>query len=272
MAAALSVPAIAQTPLERGKYLEEAVVACGNCHTPKGPPALVAGKLLAGGFVIAEAMFTARVPNITPDKETGIGNWTDRQIIDGIRHGVRPDGSVIGPPMPIELYARMADEDARAIVAYLRQVKPVQNRVAKSEYKMPLHAPPGPAPRNVAAPPKSNKVAYGAYIAGPLAHCVDCHTPLERGRRDFSRIGSGGFEMGAPGGGTVVTPNLTPDAETGLGKWTDAQIEKAIREGVRPDGTKLVPIMAFGAYRNMSAEDMGALIAYLRSLKPMKRS
>lgn len=262
----------AQSPVERGAYLENAVVACGNCHTPKGPPHVVADKQLAGGFEINEAFGTARVPNITPDKETGIGNWTDQQLIDAIRHGVRPDGSRIGPPMPIALYRNMSDDDVKALVAYLRTVKPVNNKIAKSEYKMPLPPVQGQAPANVKAPPKTDKVAYGAYIAGPLGHCVDCHTPMGPRGRDVTRLGTGGFEMGAPGGGTVVTPNLTPDPETGLGKWTDAQIEKAIREGVRPDGGKLVPIMAFGHYKNMSADDMGALIAYLKSLKPQKRS
>ena len=125
----------AQTPLERGTYLERSIVNCGNCHTPKGPPAIVADKELAGGFEIPLPFGIARVPNITPDKETGIGNWTDAQIIAGIRHGVRPDGSTIGPPMPIEFYKSMSDDDVKAIVAYVRAVKPVRNKVAKSDRK-----------------------------------------------------------------------------------------------------------------------------------------
>ena len=268
--AAVAVSAQAQTPLERGTYLERSIVACGNCHTPKGPPAMVAGKELAGGFEIPLPFGIARAPNITPDKETGIGNWTDEQIIAGIRHGVRPDGSTIGPPMPIEFYKDMSDNEVKAIVAYVRSVKPVSNKVAKSEYKIPLPPPHGPAPTNVSAPPKSNKVAYGAYLSGPVAHCMDCHTPLDKGRRDMTRGGSGGFEMDAPGGGVITTPNLTPDPETGIGKWSDADIKRAVREGVRPNDAQLVPIMAFGAYRNMSEEDMDAIIAYLRSLKPIK--
>jgi mono/diheme cytochrome c family protein len=268
--AAVAVSAQAQTPLERGTYLERSIVACGNCHTPKGPPAMVAGKELAGGFEIPLPFGIARVPNITPDKETGIGNWTDEQIIAGIRHGVRPDGSTIGPPMPIEFYKDMSDNEVKAIVAYVRSVKPVSNKVAKSEYKIPLPPPHGPAPTNVSAPPKSNKVAYGAYLSGPVAHCMDCHTPLDKGRRDMTRVGSGGFEMDAPGGGVITTPNLTPDPDTGIGRWSDADIKRAVREGVRPNDAQLVPIMAFGAYRNMSEEDMDAIIAYLRSLKPIK--
>jgi len=268
--AAVAVSAQAQTPLERGTYLERSIVACGNCHTPKGPPAMVAGKELAGGFEIPLPFGIARAPNITPDKETGIGNWTDEQIIAGIRHGVRPDGSTIGPPMPIEFYKDMSDNEVKAIVAYVRSVKPVSNKVAKSEYKIPLPPPHGPAPTNVSAPPKSNKVAYGAYLSGPVAHCMDCHTPLDKGRRDMTRGGSGGFEMDAPGGGVITTPNLTPDPETGIGKWSDADIKRAVREGVRPNDAQLVPIMAFGAYRNMSEEDMDAIVAYLRSLKPIK--
>jgi len=270
LAMASAMPGHAQTPLERGTYLEHSIMNCGNCHTPKGPNGPVMEKELAGGFEIPLPFGIARAANITPDKETGIGNWTDAQIITAIRHGVRADGTPIGPPMPIEFYQRMSDDDVKAIVAYLRSVKPVRNKVAKSEYKIPLHAPPGPPPSNVTAPPRTDKVAYGGYLAGPVAHCMDCHTPLDKGQRDMSRIGSGGFEMDAPGGGVVTTPNLTPDPETGIGKWSDADIKRAVREGVRPNGVKLVPIMAFGAYRNMSEQDLDAIIAFLRSLKPIK--
>jgi cytochrome c553 len=124
----------AQTPLERGTYLMQSIVACGNCHTPKdrdGKP--TADRELAGGFVIDAPIFHSVSPNITPDKETGVGNWTDDQIVDAIRNGKRPDGTIIGPPMPIEYYRNLSDSDVRAIVAYLRTVKPIKprNRLTK---------------------------------------------------------------------------------------------------------------------------------------------
>src|SRR5690606_22627714 len=97
--------------VERGRELMNGIVACGNCHTPQGPDGPVPGMELAGGGPIKDEPFTAYAPNLTPDPETGLGRWTDAQIATAIREGVRPDGSVIGPPMPIHFYRHIADED-----------------------------------------------------------------------------------------------------------------------------------------------------------------
>src|SRR5690349_85744 len=153
--------ASAETPLERGTYLMSSIVACGNCHTPQTPQGPVAGKELAGGTKFQEGFGVAVAPNITPDPETGIGKWTDAQIITAIREGKRPDGTTIGPPMPIALYRNMADDDVQAVVAYLRAAPPVVNKVEKSQYKVPLPPAYGPPVTKVAAPSKSDKVAYG---------------------------------------------------------------------------------------------------------------
>src|SRR5262245_57606913 len=100
--------AAAETPTERGQYLVETIAGCGNCHTPRGPGGVFAAdKHMAGGFVIDEKPFRAVTSNITPDKETGIGNWTDAQLAKAIREGIRPDGSLIGPPMPFGLYRKL---------------------------------------------------------------------------------------------------------------------------------------------------------------------
>lgn len=262
----------AETPLERGKYLMNGPVACGNCHTPRGPDGVrLPGQELAGGFTIEEpGLFTAVVPNITPDPETGIGKWTDEQIIAAIREGKRPDGSIIGPPMPIPFYRNMSDSDAKAIVAYLRSVKPVSNKVGKSTYLMPLPPAYGPPVTSVPDVPRDDKIAYGAYIAGPLAHCLECHTlHLPDGRLDESKLGGGGFVLQGPWGETI-SANITPDKATGLGTWTDAEIKAAITQGVRKDGTKLAPPMGFDFYAHISAADLDALIAYLRSMKPIE--
>ena len=143
VAALLAVAALAsaraETPLERGRYLARSIVACGNCHTPQGPTGPLAGMDLAGGLQIdVPPMFTAFSANITPHKTSGIGAWSDAQIIAAIREGKRPDGSLIGPPMPIELYRGLSDTDVRALVAYLRSVPAVDNTPPKSVYKMPL--------------------------------------------------------------------------------------------------------------------------------------
>lgn len=256
-----------QTALQRGKYLVETIAGCGNCHTPQGPTGPLPGKTLAGGNVIEDnPAFTAVASNITPDKATGIGSWTDDQIVLAIREGKRPDGSLIGPPMPIALYCGISDTDVRAMVAYLRTVPAVSNKAARSTYRMKLPPNYGPPVGKVATPPATDKVAYGAYLAGPVGHCIECHTPmLEGGRRDMTRVGAGGQPFHGPWG-TSIAANITPSKAKGLGNWTDAQIERAIRTGTSADGRKLFPPMGFAFYKGISQSDMSALIAYLRSL------
>lgn len=254
--------------LQRGTYLMDSVVACGNCHVQrdKGKPLFDRG--LSGGMVFDEEPFKAYASNITPDRETGIGKWTDAQLIKAIREGIRPDGSLIGPPMPIMFYRGMSDDDAKAIVAYLRAQPPVRNAVPKSEYRIKLPPNYGPAIRKrVVAPSPKDTLKYGAYLAGPLGHCLDCHTPWVKGVPDLKRAGAGGNPFKGPWGVSVAR-NLTPHA-AGLKGWSDAEIARAIREGVRKDGSQLRPPMAFGWYKNINDGDMKALIAYLRSLKPL---
>lgn len=262
--------ASAETLLERGTYLMNGIVACGNCHTPQTPDGPAPGMELAGTFLIEEEAFKAFAPNITPDGETGIGNWTDEQIIAAIREGRRPDGSIIGPPMPIGLYRGMSDRDVRAIVAYLHTVKPVKNVVPRSTYNIPLPPSWGPPVQQVAEVPRNDVATYGGYLAGPLGHCIECHTPFEKGMPDFeNRLGAGGFPFHGPWG-VSVSANITPDRETGIGGWTDDQIKTAITTGVRPNGERLMPPMGFSYYRNIADEDLDALVAYLRSIPPVK--
>lgn len=264
--------ASAEMPVERGRYLVETIAGCGNCHTPRGPGGVfAAGRELAGGFVFDEKPFRAVAPNITQDKETGIGKWTDAQIAKAIREGIRPDGGVIGPPMPFELYRRLADRDLIAIVAYLRTVKPVENRVEKSVYRIPLPPAYGPPVGSVADVPRADKVKYGEYLAGPVGHCIECHTPLVKGRRDWSRVGQGGQEFEGPWGISVAR-NITPHPKDGIGKWSDAEIKQAIRTGISRNGTKLYPPMGFSFYAQVKDEDLDAIVAYLRTLKPLPRA
>ena len=260
----------AETPLERGKYLMTSIVACGNCHTPKGPNGkAIAGKELSGGDPINSPVFHAMPANITPDKETGIGKWTDAQIIDAIRNGKRPDGTIIGPPMAIAFYRDMSDTDVKAIVAYLRSVPAISNKVEKSTYKIPLPPGYGPPVTHVADVPRTNNVAYGKYLATALGHCMDCHTPLVQGRNDMTKLGAGGNPFGAPNGGVIISANLTPGNPSGVAGWTNQQVKDAITKGVRPD-RPLVRLMAFDWYQNMTNADLNDLVAFLRSLKPVK--
>jgi len=255
--------------LARGKYLMDTVVACGNCHVQRGPqgePLFERG--LSGGFKFDLPPFTAYAANITPDVETGIGRWTDAQLTRAIREGLRPDGSLIGPPMPIEFYRHLSDADVAALVAYMRAQPPVANAVPKSVYRMPLPPSYGPPVKQVVAPPAKDQRRYGEYLV-QIAHCMECHTPRdEKGQLVMSRLGAGGESFKGPWG-VSVSRNLTPDP-SGLKDWTDAQIAKTIRTGMRPDGQALKPPMGFGFYSQISDTDMAAIIVYLRSLKPQR--
>jgi len=256
--------ALAETPLERGRQLMHGIVACGNCHTPMGPNGPLPGQELAGGTLFDETPFTAVAPNITPDIETGIGRWTDAQIVTAIREGRRPDGTLIGPPMPIGLYRGISDGDAAAIVAYLRSVPAVKNATKKSVYRMPLPPAYGPPVGPVAEVPRVDKLAYGRYLAGPLGHCLECHsTPGPQGAPDLDKgLGGGGMSFNGPWGTSVAT-NITPK---GIGSYSDDALKKVITTGVRPDGSRLRPPMGTGFYANLNAAELGALVAYLRSL------
>ncbi len=259
----------AQQPgsIERGKYLMESVVACGNCHMQRGPQGEpLPDKGLSGGMVFEEAPFRAVAANITPDLETGIGKWTDAQLAKAIREGIRPDKTLIGPPMPIEFYRNISDDDLAAIIAWLRAQPPVRNAVEKSRYNMPLPPNYGPPVKSVKAPKPTDKLRYGTYLAN-IGHCMECHTPRDgKGRLILAKLGVGGQVIPGPWGHSV-SRNLTPHP-TGLKSWTDEQIAHSIRTGMDRDGRPYKPPMAFAFYKNISDADMAALITYLRSLKP----
>jgi len=255
--------------LERGRVLMEGVVACGNCHMQRGPQGqLIREQGLSGGFVPVDnpAMHTV-ASNITPDVATGIGGWTDAQLRKAIREGLRPDGSLIGPPMPFEFYRGMADADLDAIVAYLRAQPAVSHKVEKSVYRIPLPPAYGPPVGRIEAPPASDTVRYGEYLVR-IGHCLECHTPRQPdGQLVMDKVGAGGQEIPGPWG-VSVSRNLTPHA-SGMKDWSDAEIARAIRECISRNGAALKPPMAFSFYRTISDADMAAIVAYLRTLKPL---
>lgn len=239
-------------------------MACGNCHTPQGPDGPLAERAFAGGPMGKEGGAELRAANITPDPDTGIGRWTDAQRVASIREGRRPDGSIIGPPMPIGLYRALSDGDVKAIVAYLRSVKPVRNEVARSTYPFPLPPSYGPPVTVVAEVSRADPVRWGAHLAGPLGHCIRCHSaPDARGVPDMANgLGAGGLRFNGPWGVSVAS-DITPK---GIGRYSDAELRRIITTGVRPDGTRRLPPMGVACYAKMSPGDLDALIAYLRTL------
>jgi len=252
--------------VKRGDYLVNGLLTCGNCHTPKGPPAAIAGKDFSGGLSWDEPPFKVTAPNITPDKETGIGNYTDAQLKTLMRKGIKANGIPIAMIMPSGFYEIMTDRDLNAVVAYLRTLKPVANKVADPIYKMPQgHPIPPGGEKPYTEAMLSDKVKKGQYLA-TIAHCMECHTPMGPRGRDFAgKLGAGGFEFPGPWG-VSVSKNITSSKTKGIGEWTDADIKVAITQGVDRQGNKLKPPMGFQYYSTMTADDLDAIVAWLRTV------
>jgi mono/diheme cytochrome c family protein len=280
MAGGVALPAGAQdrqAMVARGAYLVNGPAACGNCHTRKNPDLSPRNDMfLAGGERFDTPVFTAYSRNLTPDKDSGIGTWTDEQIIRAMREGVTKEEETLGPPMPVPTYHNMSDDDAKAIVAYLRTINAVHNEVPESKYKIPLQ--PQVRAKGQAAPPRTDKVAYGGYLVNAIAHCLECHsTPDAHGEPDVEgHAGAGGFplpvwpEASAKPGSVIFSLNITPDQETGIGSWNDDQIKRAITEGIDKDGKQLFPMMPFASFKKMTPEDLDAIVAYLHTIKPIR--
>jgi mono/diheme cytochrome c family protein len=266
-AVALTGAANAQSALvKRGDYLVNGILTCGNCHSPKGPPPAVAGKAYSGGLSWDEPPFKVTAPNITQDKETGIGKWSNADIEKLLRKGVRPNGVQAAMIMPSDFYEIMTERDMKAVIAYLRTLKPVKNKVADPVYKMKQmhHAFPG-GEKPYTEPMLKDKVKKGFYLA-TIAHCMECHTPMgPRGREFGSKLGTGGFKFPGPWG-VSVSRNITAHKTKGIGAWTDAEIKRAITNGVSKDGSKLKPPMDFAAYAKLTAADLDAVVAYIRTV------
>jgi mono/diheme cytochrome c family protein len=251
--------------VKRGDYLANGVMTCSNCHSPKGPPAAVAGKDYSGGLSWDTPTFAVTASNITPEKETGIGGWTAPQIKKALIDGVRPNGVPLAPIMPSGFYAILTPADADALVAYLQSLKPVKNKVKDPVYKaqMALHRWPGTEKPATPADLR-DKVKLGHYLVA-IGHCMECHTPMVKGQPQLDKIGIGGREFKGPWG-VSKSPNITAHKEKGIGSWTDAEIKTAITQGKRKDGTALKGPMDYRAYSTMTAADLDAVVAYLRTV------
>ncbi|MEP2784231.1 MAG: c-type cytochrome [Pseudoruegeria sp.] len=256
----------AEPSVERGEYLVRGIAGCGNCHTPMGPEGPVAGEELTGRFVDKNEAFSAYAPNITPAGR--VAEWSDAELAKAIREGLRPDGTLIGPPMPYAMYRGLSDNDVMSIVAFLRTVPAVESEVPASVYNIPLPPAYGPPVGVVADIPAGVSVEYGAYLAGPVAHCMECHTPMgPKGPMVETNLGQGGFEFHGPWG-TSISSNLTNHAD-GLESYSDEELKKMIVMGERPDGSPMLPPMPYGYLAQMSDDDLNAIVLYLRSLPGM---
>ena len=257
----------------RGAYLA-AAAGCEQCHTD----AKNGGQLYAGGRALATPFGTFYSPNITPDPETGIGRWSDGQFLRALRDGVRPDGANYFPVFPYPSFTKITDSDVRAIKAYLfslpavRQANrmhdvsfPVSWRFLQDGWKL-LFFSPGPFRP---APERSKEYNRGAYLVTALAHCGECHTP----RNWFGATEPDRFLAGNPAGpdGKKV-PNITPDPETGIGKWSEDDIIALLKDGQTPDfdfvGGAMSEVVKSTA--RLTEADRRAIAVYLRALPAIR--
>jgi mono/diheme cytochrome c family protein len=255
--------------MARGKYLVDTLMTCHNCHTPRGPSGLVMDRALSGGLHFAAPPFDVTASNITSDRETGIGAWSVEDIKKTLTTGVRPNGVPVANVMPTGFYKILTARDLDAIATYVHSVPPVSNKVPAPVYKMALPQTFVPNAQQPASEADlKDKVKRGFYLA-TIAHCMECHSPLGPKGRDFTRMGAGGFELPGPWGVTV-SRNITSSKIKGLGAWTDAEIKRAITQGISRDGSKLKPPMGFAFYAKMTPDDLDAIVAYLRTVPAME--
>jgi len=271
--------------VRRGEYLANHVAVCIDCHSTRdwsrfsGPP--VAGTFGQGGEKFDHSLGfpgTFYAKNITSDKETGIGNWTDGEIYRAITSGVSKNGEPLFPLMPYRSYAYLSVEDAYAIVAYIRSLQPVQHEVPPSKPDFPMSLILRTIPKNTSEATRdvvlADSVALGKYLL-TVAACAECHTPQENGAPVAGKYLAGGFEFISPNGAVVRAANITPDKETGIGTWTADVFIKRFKLYSQPAAqtAKVAPdafnsVMPWSMYAGMNEGDLRAIYKYLMSLKP----
>jgi mono/diheme cytochrome c family protein len=259
--------------ITRGRYMFGATGGCG-CHTmPKG-------QANAGGRKYDGAFGTVYSSNITPDRQSGIGSWTDEQIMTAIRLGRRPNGERLVPVHPFTVFNGMAEEDLRAIVAYLRTTQPV-SKANQPKKLIPLFESvflpawlAAFAPRET-PPPKAptTGVTRGEYLVKAVGHCGECHTP----RTMTMATDNSRFLAGNPKGPEdQAMPNITPDPDTGIGKWSVEDIADYLGSGNKPDGDVAGGLMAevidgtLSGYKDLSKADRLAIAQYLKTIPPIR--
>jgi len=254
--------ALAGVSAARGEYLVEGLMGCGNCHTPIGASGFIMEQNLGGRLVEDIDAFTAYAPNITPYSR--IVTWSDAELSKAIREGIRPDGSIIGPPMPFASYRYLSDNDLASVVMYLRSVPEVINSVPKSKYRIPLPPAYGPPLIQVNEPMNDISAQHGEYIA-MAAHCMECHSPMGPKGVDWKNsFGKGGMEFHGPWG-VSVSSNITNHRD-GLADYSDQEIKVMVTQGKRPDGSDMLPPMPYSYLSKMNPVDLEALVLYLRQL------
>lgn len=256
--------------IERGQYLFAVTGGCA-CHTdPKGTPH-------TGARSFPIPFGTAYSTNITQDKETGLGGWSDKEILDALVKGIRPDGSRKPPVMPYEAYSGMAEEDLKALIAYLKTLKPVRKETPALKSWVPfLRSVATPIwlklfGRFSSSPAKAPEkgIERGRYLVDHVSLCSECHTPRNSIGVPNRALYLAGAKVGPLG---EEMPNITPDKETGIGEWSREDIAEFIRTGTKPDldnAQGLMEEVVEAGYKQMKKEDALAIADYLKSVPPI---
>jgi mono/diheme cytochrome c family protein len=262
-----------ETDVARGRYIFGATGGCG-CHTAQGQPVNSGGRRYDGPFG------TVYATNITPDRKTGIGSWTDEQIITAIRLGRRPNGERLIPVHPFTVFNGMAEEDLKGLVAFLKTVPAVNRANQAKRITVPLFESvflptwlAAFAPRET-PPPKAptSGLPRGEYLVRAVGHCGECHTPRTMTQAtDNSRFLAGN----AKGPEDSQVPNLTPDRQTGL-TWSLEEIAYYLGTGNKPDGDTAGGLMGevihgtLAGYKDMTEPDRLAIAQYLKSIPAVR--
>lgn len=269
--------------IERGRYLFHHVADCDGCHSPRDPSkfSMVPDPSRTGsGFIFpSELGLPGRIvgPNITPDPETGIGQWTDGEKIRAIREGVSRDGRALFSFMPFQEFAKLSEEDIHSLVAYLNSLPPVRNALPRTGLKFPVSVlarfEPAPVLAEPRPPSPADTVRYGELLARMA--CLACHSELSRGKPVSGREFAGGHEF-AVGRFVVRSANLTPDDETGIGQWSAERFVRKFRDYANLSHASApravqsnFTVMPWFGFAHMKEADLRAIYAYLRSLKPV---
>lgn len=244
----------------KGEYLFNLAGGCG-CH-------MGAAGFLAGGAEYKGPFGTVYARNITSDPETGLGTWTEEEIITAFRTGKSKDGHQLFPIMPYPALSGMSDEDAANLASFIMTVPPIKNAVPPTVLNAPVPPFVPPAPPPAVAP--TGGVERGKYIVNVASHCSDCHTPqLPDGSPNFAKYLAGGPIE------DQISANITPDDETGIGKWTEADIVTELHTGMRPSGTPVGGLMADvlnGGLNKITDADAQAVAAYLKTVPPVNNN
>jgi mono/diheme cytochrome c family protein/cytochrome c553 len=261
--------------LDRGRYLFNHVSGCVDCHSghdDSNPDHPVLANMQGAGLVMPFDDLPGRVvaSNLTADRDTGAGTWTDDQLARAIREGIGHDGRTLFPMMPYEHYRHMSDEDLASVVVYIRSLPPVRNQLPRTEIIFPvkylIRSVPEPVTAPVGAPDPSNRLQWGAYLVN-LGGCSDCHTPMDKGA-PLPGLDYAGGQVFDGRWGKTVSANITPDA-SGIGYYDEALFIQTMRTGY-VKARKLDALMPTAQFQGITDDDLKAMFAYLRTLKPVK--